>query len=400
MGSSSEILPKARGIWDENFRCFANSVIRSLKKVDFSMRICNNGGIVTGNDTAILSLFRGLEMRKTRQTVTIQDVAKTAGVSVSTVSRVLNGKVDVASETQERIRSVIDDLGYTTNLAARSMRSFKKNMVGLIMPDIAYPFAIEVMKGVNRAIAESEFDLLVYTTGDVRKSGRASHEQKYVSLLSNSITDGVIIVAPVTGAFSTDAPIVSIDPLMSDPNYPSVHATNYQGATDAMNYLLGLGHARIGFISGRAELESSNRRLKGYRDAIEKAGLSIDEELIASGDYTTETGAKCAKELLSLDHLPTAIFASNDQAAMGVFQVAQEMGLRIPEDLSVIGFDNIMESKYMRLTTVDQFISEMGFVATQMLIKLINGEALETQTYQMQTELVTRSSCQPFHEDL
>jgi LacI family transcriptional regulator len=338
-------------------------------------------------------------MRKTRQTVTIQDVAKTAGVSVSTVSRVLNGKLDVASETQDRIRSVIDDLGYTTNLAARSMRSFKKNMVGLIMPDIAYPFAIEVMKGVNRAIAESEFDLLVYTTGDVRKSGRASHEQKYVSLLSNSITDGVIIVAPVTGAFLTDAPIVSIDPLMSDPNYPSVHATNYQGATDAMNYLLGLGHTRIGFISGRAELESSNRRLKGYRDAIEKAGLSIDEKLIASGDYTTETGAKCAHELLSGDNPPSAIFASNDQAAMGVFQVAQEMGIRIPEDLSLIGFDNIMESKYMRLTTVDQFISEMGFVATQILIKLINGEALDSQTYQMQTQLVIRNSCQEFIEN-
>ena len=338
-------------------------------------------------------------MRKTRQTVTIQDVAKKAGVSVSTVSRVLNGKLDVASETQDRIRLVIDDLGYTTNLAARSMRSFKKNMVGLIMPDIAYPFAIEVMKGVNRAIAESEFDLLVYTTGDVRKSGRASHEQKYVSLLSNSITDGVIIVAPVTGAFSTDAPIVSIDPLMSDPNYPSVHATNYQGATDAMNYLLGLGHTRIGFISGRAELESSNRRLKGYRDAIEKAGLSIDEKLIASGDYTTETGAKCAHELLSGENPPSAIFASNDQAAMGVFQVAQEMGIRIPQDLSLIGFDNIMESKYMRLTTVDQFISEMGFVATQILIKLINGEVLDEQTYQMQTQLVIRNSCQEFIEN-
>ncbi len=279
-------------------------------------------------------------MRKTRRTVTIQDVAKTAGVSVSTVSRVLNGKVDVASETQDRIRSVIDDLGYTTNLAARSMRSFKKNMVGLIMPDIAYPFAIE--------------------------------------------------------AFSTDAPIVSIDPLMSDPNYPSVHATNYQGATDAMNYLLGLGHTRIGFISGRAELESSNRRLKGYRDAIEKAGLPIDEKLIASGDYTTETGAKCAHELLTGDNPPSAIFASNDQAAMGVFQVAHEMGIRIPEDLSVIGFDNIMESKYMRLTTVDQFISEMGFVATQMLIKLINGETLDSQTYKMQTQLVIRNSCQEF----
>jgi LacI family transcriptional regulator len=332
-------------------------------------------------------------MRKKKRTVTIQDVAQKAKVSVSTVSRVLNGKADVASETQDRILSVIDDLGYTTNLAARSMRSHKKNLVGLIMPDIAYPFAIEVMKGVNRAIAESEFDLLVYTTGDVRKSGRASHEQKYVSLLTNSISDGVIIVAPVAGEFSIDAPIVSIDPLASNPNYPSVHATNYQGAVEAMNYLLGLGHKRIGFISGRAELESSNRRLMGYRDALNKAGISIDDELIAAGDYTTETGVSCARKLLALENAPTAIFASNDQMAIGVFQVAEELGIRIPDDLSVIGFDNITESKYMGLTTVDQFISEMGYVATQMLIKIINGTPLDEQTYQMQTQLLIRNSC-------
>jgi LacI family transcriptional regulator len=273
------------------------------------------------------------------------------------------------------------------------MRSFKKNLVGLIMPDIAYPFAVEVMKGVNRAIAESEFDLLVYTTGDVRKSGRASHEQKYVSLLNNSITDGVIIVAPVAGEFSTDAPIVSIDPVMSNPKYPSVHATNYQGAVEAMEYLLGLGHTRIGFISGRSELESSNRRLKGYRDALTKAGVPTEEKLIASGDYTTETGFRCAQNLLALDPPPTAIFASNDQTAMGVFQAAHERGMRIPEDLSVIGFDNISESKYMGLTTVDQFISEMGFVATQMLIKLINRMPLDEPTYKMKTQLVIRNSC-------
>ena len=333
-------------------------------------------------------------MRKARQTVTIQDVARTAGVSVSTVSRVLNGKVDVASDTQERILSVIEDLGYTTNLAARSMRTQKKNLVGLIMPDIAYPFAIEVMKGVNRAIAESEFDLLVYTTGDVRKSGRASHEQKYVSLLTNSISDGVIIVAPVAGEFNIDAPIISIDPLASNPNYPSVHATNYQGALDAMEYLLGLGHRRIGHISGRSELESSNRRLKGYQDALEKASIPIQEQLIVSGDYTTETGYKCARELLALSKPPTAIFASNDQTAIGVYQAAQELGLRIPTDLSVVGFDNISDSKYMGLTTVDQFISEMGYVATQMLIRMINGEHLDSRTYRMQTKLVIRNSCQ------
>ncbi|MGZ9221578.1 MAG: LacI family DNA-binding transcriptional regulator [Anaerolineales bacterium] len=335
-------------------------------------------------------------MSRKKQTVTIQDVAKTAGVSISTVSRVLNGKVDVASDTQDRILSVIDDLGYTTNLAARSMRSQKKNLVGLIMPDIAYPFAIEVMKGVNRAIAESEFDLLVYTTGDVRKSGRASHEQKYVSLLTNSISDGVIIVAPVAGEFNIDAPIVSIDPLASNPNYPSVHATNYQGSMEAMEYLLGLGHKRIGFISGRAELESSNRRLMGYRASLEKAGIPIDEKLIASGDYTTDTGVICTRALLALQNPPTAIFASNDQMAMGVFQVAQELGMHIPDDLSVIGFDNITESKYMGLTTVDQFISEMGFVATQMLIKLINGETLDLETYRMQTRLVVRNSCREY----
>ena len=339
-------------------------------------------------------------MQNKRRAITIQDVAKTAGVSVSTVSRVLNGRVDVASNTQDRILAVIEDLGYTTNLAARSMRSLKKNLIGLIMPDIAYPFAVEVMKGVNRAIAQSDSDLLVYTTGDVRKSGRASHEQKYVSLLNNSIADGVIIVAPVTSEFSTDAPIVSIDPLMSNPNYPSVHATNYQGAMDAMEYLLGLGHKRIGFISGRVELESSNRRLMGYREALENADITVDENLIASGDYTTETGAQCTQKLLSLDKPPSAIFASNDQTAMGVFQVAQERGLRIPEDLSIIGFDNISESKYLGLTTVDQYISEMGFVATEMLIKLINGETLDEQTYRMQTQLVVRNSCRALAESL
>src|SRR6185436_210089 len=306
---------------------------------------------------------------------------------------------DVASETQDRILSVIDDLGFTTNLAARSMRSQKKNLVGLIMPDIAYPFAVEVMKGVNRAIAESEFDLLVYTTGDVRKSGRASHERKYVSLLTNSISDGVIIVAPVAGEFNIDAPIVSIDPLASNPNYPAVHATNYQGAMEAMGYLLGLGHHRIGFISGRAELESSNRRLIGYREALEKAGIPIDEKLIASGDYSLATGVSGARQLLALEKPPTAIFASNDQMAMGVFEAAEELGLKIPDDLSVVGFDNISESKYMGLTTVDQFISEMGYVATGMLIKLINGTPLDNQTYRKQTQLVIRTSCRPILDD-
>ena len=126
-------------------------------------------------------------------------------------------------------------------------------------------------------------------------------------------------------------------------------------------------------IGGRVELESSNRRLSGYRDALKNANIPIDEELIASGDFTTETGISCSRMLLSLPDRPTAIFASNDQMAMGVFQLAAEMGLRIPEDISLVGFDNIPESKYLGLTTVDQFISEMGYMGTQLLIKMING---------------------------
>jgi LacI family transcriptional regulator len=261
------------------------------------------------------------------------------------------------------------------------------------MPDIAYPYAVEVMKGVNRAIAESEFDLLVYTSGDVRKSGRVSAEKKYISLLAKSLSDGVIVVAPVAPEYKVGIPIVSIDPVMKNTGYPAVHATNYQGALDAVEYLIGLGHRRIGYIGGRIELESANRRLMGYRDALKNAGIPIDEELIASGDFTTETGIKRGRELLSLINRPSAIFASNDKMAMGVYQVAEEMKLRIPEDFSLVGFDNIPESKYLGLTTVDQFISMMGYSATQMLIKIINEEPLEDQRIKIQTKLIIRSSC-------
>ena len=329
-----------------------------------------------------------------KRTVTIQDVAKTAGVSVSTVSRVLNAKVDVASDTQERVLAVIDELGYTSNLAARSMRSRKKNLLGLVVPDIGFPYSIEIMKGINRAIAESKFDLLVYTTGDVQKNGTISHEQHYVALLNNSLTDGVIIVASAASDFITNAPIVSVDPHMVNPNYPSVQGTNYQGALDVMEYLLGLGHKRIGFICGRPEIGSAGRRLKGYKDALLQAGIEIDDALIAPGDFTTKAGYKYTLQLLSLDNPPSAIFASNDQTAIGVFQAANEVGVSIPDDLSVVGFDNIAEANYLGLTTVDQCLSEMGYTAAQMLFRLVNDELLEEQIHKIQTKLLIRSSCQ------
>jgi len=332
-------------------------------------------------------------MPTSKRSVTIQDVAKAAGVSVSTVSRVLNAKVDVASDTQERVLEVINELEYTSNLAARSMRSRRNNLLGLVVPDIGFPYSIEIMKGVDRAIAESEFDLLLYTTGGIHKAGTATREHHYVSLLNNSLTDGVLIVASSASEFTTNGPLVAVDPHNLNPNYPSVQGTNYQGALDAMEYLLGLGHVRIGFIGGRPEIMSSGRRLKGYRDALTQAGIEIDESLSVPGDYSTETGYERALQLLSLDNPPTAIFASNDQSAIGVYQAAGEKGMRIPDDLSIVGFDNISEAKYLGLTTVDQSLADMGYIAIQMLVKLINKEPLEKQVHKMHTKLVERSSC-------
>ena len=335
-----------------------------------------------------------LSMKSKKGTVTILDVAKNAGVSVSTVSRVLNDKDDVSPETYEKVKQVIEEMGYTSSLAARSMRSRKKHLIGLVVPDIGFPYSIEVMKGINRAIAESAYDLLLYTTGDVKKIAAAQHEQHYVSLLNKSITDGLIIVASAAADFRTDAPLVAVDPHIPSPNYPAIHATNYQGALEAMNYLLNLGHHRIGFIGGRPELESAKRRLRGYKESLQQAGIELDPALITTGDFTSVSGFECTKYLLSLPHPPTAIFAANDQSAIGLYQAADELGIRIPEDLSVVGFDNITEAQFMGLTTVDQFLAEMGYIATQMLINLIEDRPLDDYVYKMPTRLVIRESSQ------
>jgi LacI family transcriptional regulator len=334
-------------------------------------------------------------MRGTRRSITIQDVARAAGVSVSTVSRVLNNKVDVAPETCEKVQAVINELGYTSSLAAKGMRSRRTNVIGLIMPDVAVPYCQEVMRGVNRAIAQLDYDLIVYTTGDIRKYGTAEQERRYVVLLNAGITDGVIVVAPAATHFSTDAPVVAIDPNNESPDCPGIIATNREGALAAMNYLTGLGHRRIGFITGRLELVSACHRLQGYKDGLFASGIPLDDELIQIGDYTTETAVGCTRSLLSLDSRPTAIFASNDMSAMGVYQAAEEAGVRIPEDLSVVGFDNIPESAYLQpaLTTIDQCVSEMGSLATEMVVKLVKGETLQNNLNFIPTQLVVRDSC-------
>ena len=327
---------------------------------------------------------------------TIRDVAQVAGVSVSTVSRVLNDKDDVAPETYEKIQTVIQQLGYTSSLAAKSMRSRRTNVIGLVVPDVGDPFTIQVMRGVNRAIQEFGHDLIVYTGGNSMITSWPIREQQYVSLLNGSITDGIIVVAPTAVTFPTIHPLVAVDPHPEDTEFPSVIATNRIGALAAMEYLIKLGHRRIGFIGGRTDLQSALRRFQGYKDGLRQADLPVAQELIQPGDYTHECGYIGAQKLLGIANPPTAIFAANDQSAMGVIHAALEAGLRVPEDLSVMGFDNIPEASYIGggLTTVDQFIDKMGYLAVQMLVDLQEKSPRENYLHRVDTKLIIRNTCQ------
>jgi len=340
-------------------------------------------------------------MKRNSKAVTIRDVANKAGVSVTTVSRVLNGKDDISEETTNKVQAVVQDLGYASSLAARGMRSHRTNLLGLILHDVASLYSQEIMRGVNQVIAKIDKDLIIYTSGGLNRENVAQHERHYVALLNGSITDGVIVVTPTATQFTTHAPLVIIDPNNETPDCPAIIATNREGALAAMNYLTDLGHRRIGYITGRMELASSNQRLQGYMDGLAAAGIPLNEDLIEIGDYMTETAVICARKLLSLPDRPTAIFAANDMSAMGVYQAATEFGLQIPADLSVIGFDNLHEAAYLNppLTTIDQFVEQMGTMATEMLVKLVKGESLPTNPaeeghlYKIPTQLVIRDSC-------
>ena len=335
-------------------------------------------------------------MARKKSTVTIQDVAAAAGVSVSTVSRVLNNKDDVAEETYENIQRVIKELGYTSSLAAKSMRSRKTNVIGLIVSDLNQSFCLNVVKGVNRAIERLDYDLLVYTGGDSTDRTWPVRERQYVSLLNGSITDGIIVVTPTAETFSTNFPLVAIDPHRDSTDFPAVIATNRIGAMSAMEHLLGLGHRRIGFIGGRPDLQSAIRRLEGYKDSLRQANIPLDPDLIQIGDFTQETGYRCAKKLISLPERPTAIFAANDKSAIGAIEAIIDAGLTVPNDISVVGFDNIEEASYVHggITTVDQFIADMGRVAVEMLVNLIQNKPIENTLYRMPTRLLVRSTSQ------
>jgi LacI family transcriptional regulator, galactose operon repressor len=329
--------------------------------------------------------------------VKIGDVAAEAGVSVATVSKVINDRWGVAEDTSIRVRAVIEELGYQSSLVAQSLRSRSTNVIGVLVVDIE-PFSAELLKGVARAIHDTGYELVVFS-GCGRANDQVGWERRYLQRVSGTLCDGAILVTPSSVDVTYGAPVVAVDHNVASSSLPTVDSDNLSGAVLATEYLLELGHRRIGFLAGRPDLESARLRERGYRTALKKAGIKIDSSLIRIGGYQVDTAEEAARQMLEPDDRPTAIFAANDVSALATISVAGSLGLAVPEDLSVIGFDNVPESALSKppLTTIEQPIQQMGFDATQILIRLIAEQPVPEHTM-LPTRLVVRGSCRPLED--
>jgi LacI family transcriptional regulator len=220
-------------------------------------------------------------------------------------------------------------------------------------------------------------------------------ERRYLSRVSGTLCDGALLVTPSSVDVTFGAPVVAVDHNAGSSSLPSVDSDNFNGAVTATEYLLALGHRRIGFLAGRSDLESGRLRKQGYRHALETAGVAVDPALIRAGEFQPESAEDAARQLLTSGGEPTAIFAANDVSALATISVARSLGLRVPDDLSVIGFDNVPESALSDppLTTIEQPIQQMGLDATRLLIDLIEGEEVPSTHTMLPTKLVVRGSC-------
>jgi LacI family transcriptional regulator len=327
--------------------------------------------------------------------VTIRDVAERAGVSVATVSKVINRRYGVASGTEARVRTVIQELGYQASLVAQSLRNHRTNVLGILVADLE-PFSAEFLKGAGDAIRGSGFELVVYSAGG-QAGDQVGWESRYLSRLSGTLLDGAVLVTPTVVDVRVDVPVVAADPHSGPCVLPTIDSDNLSGAGLAVGHLLGLGHRRIAMLSGRADLQSAQLRELGYRRALEAVGLPVVEEFVVSGAFDHDVSVAAARGLLGGVGRPSAIFAGNDLSAIAAIEVAGELGLRVPEDLSVVGFDNIPESALCSppLTTVDQPIRVMGQRAVELLIRLVRGEPAESTHITLPTNLVIRQSTAP-----
>jgi DNA-binding LacI/PurR family transcriptional regulator len=320
--------------------------------------------------------------------VTLADVAAAAGVSVPTVSKVVHGRADVAAGTRSRVEALLAEYNY-----APPRRPGRPGLVDLVFTDELNPWAVEIISGAEQAASAAGYRVVVSVL-----AGEAASDE-WLARLTASRTDGVILVLtelpPAHRAKLAElhVPVVIVDPVgQPDSRIPSVGAANWAGGLMATEHLIELGHRRIGTITGRPALLCSQARVEGYRAALEHAGIAADPALVCTGDFHFEAALAAATTMLALADPPTAIFAGNDIEAMGVYEAARLHQLRIPDDLSVVGFDDLEMSAWVSppLTTVAQPLARMAAMATRMVLDPAADEA--SRRVELATSLVIRSS--------
>jgi LacI family transcriptional regulator len=324
---------------------------------------------------------------------TLAEVAEAAGVSRMTASRALNNQPGVSRPVREEILQIASKLGYSINRTAQKLSGGKSRIIGLVAIRMQNPFTAEVITGAVRTARTAGYEMLVYSLVE------GVEPQPSVTHLLEHIADGVIAVLPYSGRYlrslaDASVPVITVEDGVEPLEFPSIGCDNYRGARAAVEHLAELGHRRIGFITGHEALSSARERRRGYLDVLTERRLPREESLIAEGDYTQRGGFDAARKLLALPRRPTAIFAANDDAAMGVLSAAQKMQLRIPEDLSIVGFDDSPQSAQVHpgITTVRQPMQEMGGSAVNMLLAMMAGIDPTSPVTTFPTELVVRGS--------
>jgi DNA-binding LacI/PurR family transcriptional regulator len=332
--------------------------------------------------------------------VTIYDVARVAGVGISTVSRVLNENASVSPQTRRKVLEAIEALGYKPNIMARNLSRAHVRSVGVVLSYLTNPFQVAVLQGIEQALAQAEVDLIIFSldSQDRRKT-------LLESLSEGRRSDGLIVVSfsltptSIARFQRYNIPVVVTD--NKDKQLPSVFVDNVYGGYLATQHLLSLGHRRIAYLQDHFDAPNGPDgnwpgldRRRGYAQALLEAGLDVDLKLIHEGDgHTRQRGREATAALLAQPNPPTAIFAASDMLALGVLEYARNQRIRVPEDLAVIGFDDIELASFANLTTVRQPMQQMGSEAARLVLSLMNGELLTKRQCQLPLELVIRHSC-------
>ncbi|MBN1897961.1 MAG: LacI family DNA-binding transcriptional regulator [Spirochaetes bacterium] len=329
-----------------------------------------------------------------------RDVAKKAGVSFMTVSRVINKKINVDENTRQKVLKAIRELGYYPNVLGRGLNRNKTEAIGVVIPTCSHLFStqyyLELLRGVEQYCAIAGYGMLLYPARD--DSGMIDYQKLY----QERRVDGMLIIAPPVKddqlkiIVKKKVPFVVLDGHQagsSDKRIVFVDADNRGGASEAVQYLIDQGHKKIAHIAGWKTVANGRDRLFGYKSTLKKNGISHKDDYIREGDFTEITGYYKMKDLLGLKDRPTAVFAANDLMAIGAIRAVQETGLGVPGDISIVGFDDIPSAKYSNppLTTVHQMTFQMGFEAVKLLIEnILQDKWAESRV--METKLVVRES--------